>query len=93
MNERITTIIVCVNDRFTASKPSCARGQSVAIADELERLVAERGLPLSVERLHCLGECALGPNLRLAPGGKFFHHVKLADVTSILDEIEKELSG
>ncbi|TAN44134.1 MAG: (2Fe-2S) ferredoxin domain-containing protein [Rhodospirillales bacterium] len=93
MNERITTIIVCVNDRFTASKPSCARGGSVAIADKLECLIAERGLPLTVERLHCLGECALGPNLRLAPGGKFFHHVKLDELPAILDEIEKELSG
>ncbi|MBF0168013.1 MAG: (2Fe-2S) ferredoxin domain-containing protein [Alphaproteobacteria bacterium] len=91
MSPRPTGIIVCINDRFTASKPSCARGGSVAIADALEQAIAERGLALTLERLHCLGECALGPNLRLAPGGRFFHHVKLADIPAILDEIEKEL--
>jgi (2Fe-2S) ferredoxin len=62
-------------------------GGSEKIADAIESGLQERGLSLQVERIHCLGECAEGPNLRLAPGGKFFHHVKLADVPAILDEI------
>ncbi|MBF0269066.1 MAG: (2Fe-2S) ferredoxin domain-containing protein [Alphaproteobacteria bacterium] len=91
MSERPSGIVVCINNRFTASRPSCALGGSEAIADALEQGLLERGLALTVERLHCLGECAKGPNLRLTPGGRFFHHTKLADVPAILDEIEKIL--
>jgi NADH:ubiquinone oxidoreductase subunit E len=84
----VETVIVCINNRFTASRPSCAMGGSEKIADQLEAGLRERGLGVQVERVHCLGECANGPNLRLAPGGRFFHKVKLADVPAILDEIE-----
>lgn len=91
MAERPTSLVVCINNRFAASRPSCAMGGSEAIADALQQGIWQRGLPLAVERLHCLGECARGPNLRIAPGGKFYHHVKLADVPAILDELEELL--
>lgn len=91
MSRRPDSVVVCVNNRFSASRPSCAMGGAEAIADALEKGIQERGLGIVIERIHCLGECADGPNLRIAPGGKFHHHAKLSDVPAILDEIESLL--
>ncbi|MDK9722131.1 MAG: (2Fe-2S) ferredoxin domain-containing protein [Rhodospirillales bacterium] len=93
MNRRPDSVVVCVNNRFSASRPSCAMGGAEAIADALETGIQERGLEIVIERIHCLGECADGPNLRIAPGGKFYRHARLADVPAILDEIESLLKA
>lgn len=81
-------IIACINRRANPDTPSCAARGGVEIAQALEQAIAARGLPVTVERFKCLGLCELGPNLKLSPGGVFFHHMCLADVPKILDEIE-----
>jgi (2Fe-2S) ferredoxin len=78
--------IVCINKRPSLSQPSCGRMGGESLAQALENEIAKRGLSLYVERIRCLGECAQGPNLRLAPGGKFFYGVKLDDIQGIVDE-------
>lgn len=88
MTERLKTLIVCINMRFQSDKGSCAEKGSEDLADALERAIADRNININLERIRCLGECANGPSMRLAPGGKFYLHVKPADIPNILDEIE-----
>jgi NADH:ubiquinone oxidoreductase subunit E len=80
-------IIICVNYRSNPNQPSCALRGSEAIAQCLEREIAERGLPASVERFYCLGYCEKGPNLRLAPEGGFFHQFEIGDIPQLLAKV------
>ena len=82
------TLIVCINRRFRSDKGSCADKGSEALADALERGIADRKIDISLERIRCLGECGRGPSMRLAPGGKFYFRVQPQDVMSLLDELE-----
>ena len=84
-------LLVCVNRRLDSGSPSCVARGSEALADRLEAALAARGLELPLRRIHCFGECARGPNLRLAPGGRFFHRVGPDDVESVLDALAARL--
>jgi len=85
-------LLVCVNERFGANSPSCgARGGERLVA-ALARELAARGLTLPVERIYCFGYCTEGPNVRLAPGGPFFHQVDEAGVATLLDDIAAYLA-
>ena len=59
------------------------------LAKQLERQISERQLPITIEFRKCLGQCEKGPNMRLAPSGKFLHNVGEDDVPMILNEIKK----
>ena len=85
---RPTTLVVCINRRLRADQPSCAARGAEALADALERGIAERCLDMRVERIKCLGYCQRGPNLRLAPGGAFFFAVGKDDLSAVLDRLE-----
>lgn len=87
--QRPRTLLICVNRRFGSDQPSCAARGSVAIADALEAGIRARRIDIETERLRCLGQCLRGPNLRLAPGGSFYHRVAIEDVPSVLDALEK----
>ncbi len=82
-----TTLIVCVNRRFDPGRPSCAARGSFDIARALEKGIAERNIDIQVEQICCLGHCAKGPAMRLAPGGAFYHGTSLTDVPDILDDL------
>ncbi len=71
--------IVCTNRRL--GKPSCRGG---AIADALETALHERGLTIQVQRSVCLGACEQGPNVRIAPGGRFFHQISIARIDELI---------
>jgi NADH:ubiquinone oxidoreductase subunit E len=88
MNEK--KFLICVNERPSARVPSCARRGSRAIAEAIERGIRERGIGLELERIYCFGHCERGPNMRLAPGGRFWREVREEDVEDILDFLEGE---
>lgn len=73
--------MVCVNRRI--GKPACA---GAALADALETELRERQLAIAVERAVCLGACDQGPNVRLAPGGRFYHQVTVAGIAQLVDD-------
>lgn len=80
---------MCVNFRAGATLPSCGARGSRELADEAERQAAERDLPIELERVHCLGQCHIGPTMRLVPAGPYIMGARnSADVTRILDLIE-----
>lgn len=82
-----TTIIVCVNHRANPNQPSCGARGSQAVATAIEDEINQYQLNIQVERIYCLGFCSQGPNLRIAPEGRFIHHVQLADVPNLIAEI------
>ena len=85
-------LIVCVNYRHDKTQPSCASRGSLQIADALRQGIEDRELEVELETFCCLGQCAKGPNLRIAPGGEFMHGVALDDVPTILDKLAIELN-
>ena len=94
-----TTLLVCINKRigmkFGREVPSCAGRGSEALAELLERGLAERGLAeqVEVERFYCFGQCEHGPNVRFYPGGTWFSEIGKDDVGTILDTLAEALDG
>ena len=90
MNDRPKTLLVCVNRRFGAAEASCGGRGSEALAEAVERGVAERRIDVAVERICCLGKCQFGPNMRLAPGGAFFMGLTPETIADVLDTLVDE---
>jgi len=88
-NHTGAVLMVCVNHRRDSRQPSCGARGSNSLADSLEALAADRGLADRVQRIHCLGQCQLGPTARVAPGGRFFRRVTEADLPGLLDELAR----
>ena len=83
------SVIVCTNRTFSSNKPACANSGSEALADRLEELLAEEGLAVTVRRIECFGQCAQGPNLRIAPGGRFFYQCSEKHLAEIIEELHR----
>ncbi|MCH9671115.1 MAG: (2Fe-2S) ferredoxin domain-containing protein [Gammaproteobacteria bacterium] len=84
-------LAVCTHLR-APHQASCANGPGQALGRALARGLAERGLHnVPVVALKCFGLCEQGPNVRITPGGEFFHHVSLRDVNVIVDAVERHL--
>ncbi len=88
-----TTLLVCINSRLAGDKPSCAGRGSEQLADALEQALVERGLAVALGRIKCFGRCHEGPNVRLAPGGRFWRGAGLRDVTAIIDHVAAKING
>ncbi len=86
-SEQPVVVVVCVNQRIGPMAVSCGGSNSEAIADALQAGIEGRGLSAKVERIHCLGLCAKGPNVRFVPGGSWFHEVIPDDAETILDHL------
>ncbi|MBF0322083.1 MAG: (2Fe-2S) ferredoxin domain-containing protein [Magnetococcales bacterium] len=82
-------LLVCVKERISPTNPSCGKRGGTALAEAFADELAQRHLPVKVKRILCLGECAKGPNVRIAPGGKTFHAVRIENVPEILQELER----
>ena len=83
-----STVMVCVNLRPGSDRPSCSARGSVAVAEALERGIAERRIDVTLERSICMGQCTKGPTVRFAPGGRFHLGTTLDRVEGVLDELE-----
>lgn len=81
---------ICVNFRAGDLLPSCGAVGSKDLADALEAGITERGLPLDLKRLHCMGKCHIGPTVKLSHGGPFIMGAKASDAPRILDLLEAE---
>lgn len=77
--------MVCIHER-SPSQPSCANRGGKMLADALEQELESHDSSVNVERVPCLGHCTEGPNVRLAPGGRFFYNVELKQVPEIVAE-------
>lgn len=78
-------IVVCVNQRLSASMPSCAGRGSHDLLTALRTRAKARDLDLAIETFECFGQCEHGPNVRIAPGGPFMRELQPADADRVLD--------
>ena len=89
-SEKQRTLNICINFRAGNLIPSCGAVGSKELADALEAGIAERGLPLTLRRLHCMGKCHIGPTVKLSHDGPFVMGAMDTDVPKILDCLEAE---
>lgn len=82
------TILVCTNFRPFSGQPSCAFRGSKELAEFMEREISSRQLDAKVERTVCMGQCALGPNVRV-PGEPFIHQATEDQLIELLDTIDQ----
>jgi len=66
----------------------CTSNHSRDVIDEFNKQIKERNLQNDVQVVMtgCFGLCAVGPVVIVYPEGAFYHGVKVADVTEIMDE-------
>jgi (2Fe-2S) ferredoxin len=86
------TLTVCVNVREEDFAPSCGKRGSLALPAAIERELEARGADVDIQTIRCLGRCANGPNVRVAPSNSWFQQVATADVPELVDTLIKSLS-
>jgi len=81
------TVRVCVNFRAGDMLPSCGARGSKDLAAALAAAAPARAPGLTIQKVHCLGRCHLGPALRLSPRGPHLVGVAPSDAHWVLDRI------
>lgn len=79
-------VLVCANFRANPNHPSCGARGSDKIFTALSELLHD--LPIKVEKSPCMGLCHDGPNVRLAPRGRFFNDVDMQTLELLTKEIK-----
>ena len=83
-----TRLVVCVNERLGIGQKSCAGSGSRELITLLERRFIADGLDFTVDEQVCLGRCAEGIAMRIAPGGPFFTRVTELDLPEIIEAMK-----
>ena len=78
-------LLVCVQQRHAPNPTSCANSGSLALAETLARMLAERQAPVALVRTGCMGMCLKGPNVKLVPQGLVWNGVQASQATEILE--------
>lgn len=87
------TVTVCINDRDERFAPCCGRHGGPEIVAALQSAVNARGLDVDIQTIKCLGLCAKGPNLRVAPSGSLYHAMTVDDVPTVVDALASHLKA
>lgn len=80
-------LVVCVNERLGIGQKSCGGSGSRKLIARLEQLLSERGISVPITEQVCLGRCAEGIAMRIAPGGPFFTEVTEQDLAGIVEAV------
>ena len=86
------TVTVCINDRDERFAPCCGRHGGPESVAALRAAVTDRALDVDVQTINCLGLCAKGPNLRIAPSGSLYHALTVDDVPAVVEALESDLN-
>lgn len=62
----------------------------IELAELAEAECARLGLDVRVERFKCLGVCERGPNLKIAPDGRFIHAATPEEILALLKTMAPE---
>jgi len=68
-------LLVCTQLRHPPNPHSCGNSGSRALIPQLQELLREAGASIEVEASACMSMCIHGPNTKLLPIGKTWHHV------------------
>lgn len=82
-------LLVCTNFRANLNNPSCAGRHSPMVLDQLKTAFAKKNIAIEALESPCMGYCKVGPNVRLAPNGAFFHGVSESNLAKILKAAKK----
>ena len=85
---RPVRLVVCINERLGAGQRSCVGSGSIELISQLEAMIASAKLDVPVVRRECLGRCAEGPAMRIAPAGPFFTEIDETSLDNILDQLK-----
>jgi NADH:ubiquinone oxidoreductase subunit E len=85
---RPVRLVVCINERLGTGQRSCVASGSIELISKLEAMIATEKLDVPVVRRECLGRCAEGPAMRIAPAGPFFTGIVEADLEHILKQLK-----
>ena len=89
----IKKILVCTNFRANPNNPSCAARDSELVLDTLKLELAKNNILIETEASPCMGYCNVGPNIRLAPNGDFFHQVSTKNLANLIAAAKKFSAG
>ena len=87
---KFTKLRLCTNFRAGDLLPSCGARGSKELARLLREEVEKRGDFITLETVHCLGKCHIGPTLKLLPGGPFIQGATPEDAERIADGLLAE---
>ena len=90
--QRPLRLVICVNERLGAGQRSCAGSGSRKLLTDLRQLLSEASLDVPIVERECLGRCAEGPAMRIAPGGEFFTEVNGSTLQTIVDQLRQQVS-
>jgi (2Fe-2S) ferredoxin len=81
---------LCTNLRAGDLLPSCGARGSKELARALRAEIESRGDFVSLETVHCLGKCHIGPTIKLLPGGPFLLGARAEDAPRLAELLEAE---
>ena len=81
-------LVVCVNQRLGAGKQSCGGSGSRELIDTIKQHLSDMDLNIPIKEQVCLGRCAEGIAMRIAPAGPFFTQVTEKDIAGILEALK-----
>lgn len=82
-------ILVCTNFRANLNNPSCAARDSQLVLAALKQELINKHITLEIDESPCMGYCNVGPNIRLAPNGEFFHGVSTINLAQLIQAAKK----
>ena len=85
---RPVRLVVCINEKLGIGQRSCVGSGSIDLINQLEAMIVSAKLDVSVVRRACLGRCAEGPAMRIAPAGPFFTEIDETGLGNILDQLK-----
>ena len=85
---RPVRLVVCINEKLGIGQRSCVGSGSIDLISQLEAMIVSAKLDVSVVRRACLGRCAEGLAMRIAPAGPFFTEIDETGLDNILDQLK-----
>jgi NADH:ubiquinone oxidoreductase subunit E len=84
-----TQLRLCVNYRANNLVDSCGARGSKELAAALKKGIEDHDLPVTLETVHCMSKCHLGPTLRVLPDGPYIMGCQESDVPELLENLKK----
>ena len=88
-DQNYSKLRLCINLRAGDILPSCGARGSRELANALEKALEDRDLPFTLETVHCMGKCHIGPAIQLMPRGPILVGLNSDNLDNLLELLEK----